>query len=120
MLLSLLWAFLVGGAICALAQIIMDLTPFSVSSAHVLVCVIVIGEILGFFGLYGALVRFAGMGAAVPLCGFGNTVMEGVIESIETDGFMGIFTGGFTAGAAGLCAVIVFGLFFALISKPKG
>lgn len=120
MLFDLLWAFLIGGAICAVAQLIMDLTPFSVSSAHVLVSLILIGEILGFFGIYPHLIRFAGMGAAVPLCGFGNTLVEGVIYEVETDGFMGILTGGFIAGAAGLCAAMVFGFLTAIFLKPKG
>ncbi len=117
---QLLWAFLIGGGICALAQLIMDLTPFTVSTAHVLVTVVVVGEILGFFGLYGKLVRFAGMGAAVPLCGFGNTLIEGVLTEIESDGFMGVITGGFTAGAAGLCAAVVFSFLTAIFLKPKG
>ena len=116
---QLLWAFLIGGGICALAQLIMDLTPFTVSTAHVLVTVVVVGEILGFFGLYGKL-RFAGMGAAVPLCGFGNTLIEGVLTEIESDGFMGVITGGFTAGAAGLCAAVVFSFLTAIFLKPKG
>ena len=120
MLTELLWAFLIGGAICALAQFIMDMTPFSISSAHVLVTVVIVGEILGFFGIYPRLIRLAGMGAAVPLCGFGNSLAEGVISEVETNGFMGILTGGFTAGAAGLCAVIIFGFLAAVILKPKG
>jgi len=115
-----LWAFLVGGLICAAAQLMMDLTPFTVSSAHVLVSLILIGEILGFFGIYQRLILFAGMGAAVPLCGFGNTLVEGVIHEVETDGFMGILTGGFIAGAAGLCAVMVFGFLTAILMKPRG
>ena len=120
MLLDFLWAFLIGGAICALAQLIMDMTPFSVSSAHVLVALILIGEILGFFGIYPRLIAFAGMGAVVPLCGFGNTLVEGVIHEVEIDGFMGVFTGGFIAGAAGLCAAMVFGFLTAIFLKPKG
>lgn len=120
MLLDFFWAFLIGGAICALAQFIMDMTPFSVSSAHVLVTVVIVGEILGFFGIYPRLIEFAGMGAAVPLCGFGNSLVEGVITEIETDGFIGILTGGFIAGAAGLCSVIVLGFLTAVLMKPKG
>lgn len=120
MLYDFLLAFLVGGAICAFAQLIMDLTPFSFSSAHVLVALILIGEILGFLGIYPHLIRIGGMGAAVPLCGFGNTLIEGVLHEVKIDGFMGILTGGFTAGAAGLCAAMIFGFLIAIFLKPKG
>ncbi len=75
---------------------------------------------MGFFGLYPRLIRFAGMGAAVPLSGFGNSMMEGVFHALKDEGFLGIFTGAFTAGAAGLCAVIVIGFFSAIFLKPKG
>ena len=114
------WAFLVGGALCAAAQFVIDKTPFFVSSAHVLVGVVLFGEIMGFFGLYPRLIRFAGMGAAVPLSGFGNSMMEGVFHALKDEGFLGIFTGAFTAVAAGLCAVIVIGFFSAIFLKPKG
>ncbi len=120
MWMNLLWAFLIGGVICAIAQIAMDLTPFSISNAHVLVTVVIAGEIIGFFGLYQPLVDFAGMGASVPLCGFGNTMMQGVVTAMEKDGFIGIWTGAFTAGAAGLCAAIVSGFLIAIFLKPKG
>lgn len=120
MWMNFLWAFLIGGAICAIAQIAIDLTPFFISNAHVLVAVVTAGEIAGFFGIYRPLVDFAGMGASVPLCGFGNTMMEGVVTAFENDGFLGIFTGAFTAGAAGLCAAIVSGFTIAIFLKPKG
>ena len=120
MILDFLWAFVVGGAICAVAQLCMDLTPFSVSASHILVSLVTVGEILGFFGIYPQLIRFAGMGAAVPLCGFGNTIVEGVMAEVEADGLMGILTGGFTAAAAGLCAAMVFGFVTALLARPKG
>lgn len=120
MLSDLLIAFLVGGAICAVAQLFMDLTPFSISSSHILVCLVVVGEILGFLGIYPRLIAWAGMGASVPLCGFGNTIAEGVMKEVETDGFMGVLTGGFTAGAAGLCAAMVFGFLTAIFLRPKG
>lgn len=120
MLQGLLIAFLVGGAICLICQLAMDFTPFSVSSAHVLVSVILAGELLSFFGLYQPLIDFAGMGAAVPLAGFGHTLVKGVLEAMNARGFMGLLTGAFTAGAAGLTAAIVFGYVMALIFKPKG
>ena len=120
MITDLLWAFLIGGAICAAAQLFMDLTPFSFSSAHILVTLVVVGEILGFFGIYPRLIEFAGMGASIPLCGFGNTIAEGVMAEVEADGFMGVLTGGFSAGAAGLCAAMVFGFLAAVVFKPRG
>lgn len=120
MIADFIWAFLIGGAICAVAQLCMDLTPFSVSASHVLVSLVVVGEILGFFGIYPHLIRLGGMGAAVPLCGFGNTIVEGVMAEVERDGIAGILTGGFTAAAAGLCAAMVFGFVTALIARPKG
>ena len=120
MWMNLLVAFLIGGAICAVAQLAMDLTPFFVSSAHVLVTVVCAGEILSFFDLYQPLTKFAGMGASVPLCGFGNTMMEGVVTAIKDDGLLGILTGAFTAGAAGLAAAIVSGFIIAILLKPRG
>ena len=111
---------MIGGLICVIAQIAMDATPFFVSSAHVLVTVILVGEVLSFFGLYQPLIDFAGMGAAVPLCGFGNTLVQGVEEAFREDGVLGLLTGGFTAGAAGLGAAVLFGYLVALVFKPKG
>lgn len=120
MWMNLLWAFLIGGAICAVAQMAMDLTPFFISSAHILVAVVTAGELFSFFGLYQPLTDFAGMGASVPLSGFGNTMMEGVVDALQKDGLMGVLTGAFTAGAAGLSAAIVFGFLTAIFLKPKG
>ena len=120
MWMDILWAFVIGGAICAVAQVAMDATPFTVSNGHVLVTVLLIGEVLGFFGLYDPFVDFAGMGAAIPISGFGNTLVQGTFEAIAEDGWLGIFTGGFMAGAAGLAAAVVFGFLAALIFKPKG
>jgi stage V sporulation protein AE len=120
MWMNLLWAFLVGGLICAIAQVAMEITPFSISTAHVLVTVVTVGEVAGFFGIYRPLIDFAGMGASVPLCGFGNTMMEGVVTAIEKEGLFGILTGAFTAGAAGLCAAVVSGFVIAIFLHPKG
>ncbi len=117
---GILIAFLIGGAICVVAQLVMDFTPFFISSAHVLVGVILVGELLSFFGLYQPLVDFAGMGASVPLSGFGHTLVKGVFESIQAKGFLGLLTGAFSAGAAGLTAAVVFGYLTALAFKPKG
>ncbi|MEG0874514.1 MAG: SpoVA/SpoVAEb family sporulation membrane protein [Clostridiales bacterium] len=117
---NILLAFLVGGLICLIVQIIMDTTPFFISTAHVLVALVLTGEILSFFGLYRPFINFASMGASVPLCGFGNTLMEGVVSDLKADGLIGLLTGGFSAGASGLGAAILFGYFVAVIFKPKG
>lgn len=120
MLMHFVWAFLIGGLICVIAQIAMDTTPFFVSSSHVLVVVILFGELLSFLGLYQPLADFAGMGASVPLCGFGHTLVQGVETAFREKGLLGILTGGFTAGAAGLAAAVLFGYLAALIFRPKG
>ena len=77
------------------------------------------GAVLGAVGVYQPLIDFAGAGASVPLLGFGNTLFKGVKEAIETDGFLGIFMGGFTASAVGICAALVFGYLASLIFEPK-
>ena len=110
-------AFLVGGAICMLGQILIDKTKLT--PARILVCYVVLGVILGGAGVYDKLVDFAGAGATVPLTGFGNTLAKGVKQAVESDGLLGVFTGGFTASAAGICAAVFFGILIALIFKPK-
>ena len=110
-------AFLVGGAFCAVGQVIMDYTKLT--PARILVSYVVLGVILGGLGWYQPLVDFAGAGASVPLTGFGSLLTKGVREAVDKDGFMGILTGGLTASAAGITAAIVFGLIIAVIFKPK-
>ena len=110
-------AFVIGGAICMLGQVLIDLTRLT--PARILVCYVVLGVILGGAGVYEKLVEFAGAGATVPLTGFGNTLAMGVKKAVETDGLLGVFTGGFTASAAGICAAVFFGIIIALIFKPK-
>lgn len=110
-------AFLIGGAFCVIGQILIDKTKLT--PARILVSYVVIGVILGAFGVYQKLVDFAGAGATVPLTGFGNTLAKGVRESIDKDGFLGIFTGGLTATAGGIAAAVVFGWLAGLIFKPK-
>ena len=117
---EILWAFLLGGVICGVAQLFMELTPFRVSTAHILVGVVICGELLCFCGWYQPLVEACGMGAMVPLCGFGNTIMSGVLKGMEQEGLLGILTGGFSAGAAGLTMAITAGFFAALFGKPRG
>lgn len=112
-----LWAFVIGGALCVVGQILIDKTKLT--PARILVSYVVAGVFLGAVGLYPKLVGFAGAGATVPLTGFGNTLAKGVREAVLRDGFLGIFTGGLTAAAAGICAAVLFGLLAGLIFKPK-
>lgn len=110
-------AFIVGGLICVVGQILIDKTRLT--PARILVSFVCLGVFLQLFGIYQPLVDFAGAGATVPITGFGYNLCKGVEKAVAEKGFMGIFTGAFTAGAAGLCAAIVFGLLAALIFKPK-
>ena len=110
-------AFLVGGAICVIAQLLIDYTKLT--PAKILVSFVVLGVILGGIGLYEPLVEFAGAGASVPLLGFGNPLAKGVREAIKESGFLGILTGGLKATAGGITVAIVAGLLVSLIFKPK-
>ena len=110
-------AFWVGGLICALIQILMEKTKLM--PGRIMVMLVCAGAVLGAVGVYQPLIDFAGAGASVPLLGFGNTLFKGVKEAIETDGFLGIFMGGFTASAVGICAALVFGYLASLIFEPK-
>lgn len=110
-------AFLVGGVLCLIGQILIDKTKLT--PARILVSYVVMGVILGGIGVYKPLVDFAGAGASVPLTGFGNTLAKGVKEAVDTDGFLGIFTGGLKASAAGITAAIFSGLLVSLIFKAK-
>ncbi len=108
--------FAVGGALCAISQILIDktrLTPARILSAYV-----VAGVILGALGLYQPLIDFAGAGASIPLTGFGNTLAKGVKTAVAEKGLLGVFTGGFTAAAGGICAAVFFGILVAIIFKP--
>ena len=108
-------AFLVGGFICLLAQILIDKT--SITPARILVILVVSGVALTAIGVYEPIVEFAGAGATVPLCGFGYLMAKGVVESVKSQGVLGIVTGGLTAGAAGISAAVFFGYLAALCSK---
>ena len=110
-------AFLVGGAICGVCQILIDKTKLT--PARILTSLVCIGVVLGLFGVYEPLVDFAGAGATVPLLGFGYNMFKGVKEAISNEGFLGVLTGGFSAGAAGISAAIIAGLIASLLSKPK-
>ena len=110
-------AFLIGGMICALAQVLLDRTRLM--PGRVMVLLVVSGCILGFVGVYEPFARWAGAGASVPLLGFGNTLWKGVKEGIEKEGLLGIFKGGLTASSAGICGALVFGYLSALVFQPK-
>ncbi len=110
-------AFLVGGALCLIGQILIDKTKLT--PARILVSYVVIGVLLGGVGLYEPLVEFAGAGATVPLTGFGYNLAKGVKEAIAQDGFLGIFTGGLKSCAGGIAAAVFCGLVVSLIFKPK-
>ena len=110
-------AFLVGGAFCAIGQILIDKTKLT--PARILVSYVVIGVILSAIGVYEPLVEFAGAGASVPLTGFGHVLAKGVKEAVQQDGFLGIFTGGLKACAGGIAIAIFAGLITSFIFKPK-
>ena len=110
-------AFLVGGLLCMIGQILIDKT--TLTPARILVSYVVVGVFLGAIGIYKPLAEFAGAGATVPLTGFGYNLAKGVKEAVNTDGFLGIFTGGLKASAGGISAAIVAGLLASLIFKAK-
>lgn len=112
-----LWAFLVGGALCVIAQILIDKT--ALTPARILVIFVVSGVILGALGLYKPLVDFAGAGATTPLSGFGYLLSEGVKKAVDEKGLLGALTGGLTAAAGGITAAMFFALAAALIFKGK-
>ena len=116
-LFMILKAFITGGIICTIGQILLDKTKLT--SARILVLFVTIGCILGGLGIYEPLINFAGCGATVPLTGVGNLLAKGVISDISTNGFLGIFTGGLKAASGGIAAAIFFGYIASLISKPK-
>ncbi|MFQ9511618.1 MAG: stage V sporulation protein AE [Lachnospiraceae bacterium] len=110
-------AFLIGGLICAIVQILMDKTKLM--PGRIMVLLVVVGAILGSIGIYEPFAEWAGAGATVPLLGFGNTLWKGVKEAIDTDGLLGLFKGGFTSSAVGISAALIFGYIASLIFSPK-
>ncbi len=118
--LKYVWSFLVGGALCVVAQILIDKTKLT--PARILVGYVTAGVILGAIGVYQPLVDFAGAGAATPLTGFGNLIAKGIRKAVDERGLLGVLTGGLTAAAGGTAAALVFGYLAALIwrGKPKG
>ena len=114
--LEYLKAFVVGGAICAIGQVLIDYTKLT--PARILVSFVVAGVILGGLGVYQPHIEFAGAGATVPLTGFGSLLAKGVKTAVQEKGLLGALTGGFTASSAGIGAAVFFGLLVALIFKP--
>lgn len=110
-------AFVVGGVICIIGQVILDNTKLT--PAHILVGFLTLGVILGGIGVYKPLVKFGGAGATVPIVGFGNALAEGAIEGAKSKGLIGAFTGGLQATAGGIAAAILFGYIMAVIFDPK-
>jgi len=110
-------AFIAGGIVCALVQILMEKTKLL--PGRIMVLLVCSGAVLSFLGVFQPLQEFAGAGVSVPLLGFGNVLMKGVKEAVDKDGFLGIFMGGFTAGAVGCSAALIFGYIASLISSSK-
>jgi stage V sporulation protein AE len=112
------WAFIIGGLICVVGQILMD--GFKLTPAHTMCTLVVAGAILGGLGLYDPLVKFAGAGASVPISSFGNQLVKGALQEAQKTGIIGVLTGIFEITSAGISAAIIFGFLSALIFKPKG
>ena len=110
-------AFLVGGIICALVQILMEKTKLL--PGRIMVLLVCSGAVLSFLGIYEPFQEFAGAGASVPLLGFGNVLMKGVKEAVDQEGILGLFMGGFKAGAVGCSGALIFGYIASLLSSPK-
>ncbi|MGI5902000.1 MAG: stage V sporulation protein AE [Desulfitobacteriia bacterium] len=120
MLENIVMAFVVGGLICVLGQLLMDLTNAKVQPAHILVGFVTGGVILGGLGLYEPLVQIGGAGATVPLSGFGYTLVKGAIKGAESQGLLGAFAGGVEAAAVGIAVAVFFGYLVAVTFNPKG
>ncbi len=117
MFLMCLKAFLVGGAICVIGQLLIDVTKMT--PARILVTFVCAGVVLGALGIYDKLVDFAGAGATIPLTGFGNALATGVREAVREQGFLGVVTGSLTAMAGGVTIAVLCGLITAFVTKPK-
>ena len=115
--LKLLWAFIIGGALCVIAQILIDKTKLT--PARILVSYVVAGVILGAVGLYGPIVDIAGAGATVPLTGFGYLISEGIREAVDKQGILGALTGGIASAAGGIAAALIFGYLASVFFKGK-
>lgn len=117
MIFMLIKAFLIGGMICVIGQLLIDITKMT--PARILVTFVCLGVILGAFGIYDNLVNFAGAGATIPLTGFGNALAEGVRDAVREQGFSGVLTGSLSACAGGITVAILSGLAVAFVTMPK-
>lgn len=113
-----IWAFIIGGGICVVGQIMMDV--FRLTPAHTTCTLVVIGAILGGLGLYEPLIKFAGAGASVPISSFGNSLVKGALLEAKRDGIIGVLTGIFEVTSAGISSALIFAFLASLIFKPKG
>lgn len=111
------WAFVVGGGICVIGQLLLDYTKMT--PARILVLYVISGVVLSALGLYDPLAAFAGGGATVPLLGFGHLLAQGVIDAVRENGLIGALTGGFTAAAGGITASLTAGFLAAVLSRSK-
>lgn len=112
------WAFVVGGLICVVGQIMFDV--FKLTPAHTMSTLVVIGAVMDALGLYDPLVKFAGAGASVPITSFGNSLVHGALTELHRDGWIGVITGIFDVTSAGISAAIIFSFLAALVVRPKG
>ena len=110
-------AFLIGGIICAVVQILLDRTKLM--PGRIMVLLVCSGAVLGFLNIYEPFQKFAGAGASVPLLGFGNVLWQGVKEAVDKNGFLGVFMGGFKASAVGISAALIFGYIASFIFEPR-
>ncbi|GIP48310.1 SpoVA protein [compost metagenome] len=112
------WAFLVGGLICVIGQLMMDV--LKLTPAHTMSSLVVAGAVMDAIGWYDPLVKFAGAGASVPITSFGNSLVHGALTELERDGWIGVITGIFDVTSAGISAAIIFSFLAALVVRPKG
>jgi stage V sporulation protein AE len=118
MWLDFFWAFVIGGAICVIGQIMFDV--LKLSPAHTMTSLVVIGAIVDGLGWYDPFIEFAGAGASVPITSFGNALVHGALAELKTQGWIGLITGIFEVTSAGISAAIIFSFLAALVFKPKG
>lgn len=115
---TFVWAFVVGGLICVIGQLLLDVLKWT--PAHMTSSLVVLGALLDGLGLYEPLIDFAGAGATVPITSFGNSLVHGAMAEAEQHGVIGVITGIFEVTSAGISSAIIFGFIVALLFKPKG
>lgn len=118
MFMDFVWAFVIGGMICVVGQILFDV--FRLTPAHTMSLLVVIGAIAGGLGLYQPFIEFAGAGATVPITSFGNSLVQGALQELKANGIVGVITGIFEITSAGISAAIIFSFFAAFLFNPKG